>query len=149
MFTSILSFDRNGFRSSQAPELQYWPTFADVNELTTSGTLPLRIAAVILSSLIPPTTFTLTSEFFLSYSATIFLNSLSSRALQPTQMVIVSAFAPDVPAFELLAVAAMAAAPSTSATSKPIPTRLIRASRRILVKVPNEDSTTVVKWSQA
>jgi hypothetical protein len=50
---------------------------------------------------------------------------LSSRALQPTQMVIVSALALDVPAFELLADAAMAAAPSTSATSKPIPTRFI------------------------
>src|SRR6059058_307236 len=87
MFTSILSFDRNGFRSSQAPELQYWPTFAEVKELTTSGTLPLRIAAVILSSLIPPTTFTVTSGWALSYSATTFLNTPSSRALQPTQIV--------------------------------------------------------------
>src|SRR6476659_10330386 len=94
MFTSILSFDRNGFRSIHAPELQYCPTFADVKELTTSGTLPLRIAAVILSSLIPPTTLTVTSECFLSYSAAIFLNALSSRALQPTQTVMVSAFVP-------------------------------------------------------
>src|SRR5438034_8649786 len=120
MFTSILSFDRNGFRSIQAPELQYWPTFADVKELTTSGTLPLRIAAVILSSLMPPTTLTFTSECLLSYSATIFLNSLSSRALQPTQIVIVVALAEDVPALAcVLAVAATAAAPSTSATSNP------------------------------
>src|SRR6266516_5050365 len=97
MFTSILSFDRNGFRSSQAPELQYWPTFADVKELTTSGTFALRIAAVILSSLIPPTTFTVTSACFLSYSATTPLQALSSAALQPTQIVLLLAFAPVVP----------------------------------------------------
>ena len=29
-----------GFRSIDAPLEQYLPTFADVNELTTSGTLP-------------------------------------------------------------------------------------------------------------
>src|SRR5439155_9755669 len=128
MFTSILSFDRNGFRSSQAPELQYWPTFADVKELTTSGTLPLRIAAVILSSLMPPTTFTVTSECLLSYSATTPLKAFSSAALQPTQIVMLSAFAPAVPAVaEVLAVAAMSAAPSPSATTNPIPTRLIPA----------------------
>jgi len=97
-----------------------------VNELTTSGTLPLRIAAVILSSLMPPTTFTVTSGCLLSYSATTPLKALSSAALQPTQIVMLSAFAPDVPAVaEFLAVAAMSAAPSTSATSNPIPTRLI------------------------
>jgi Ser/Thr protein kinase RdoA (MazF antagonist) len=74
------------------------PTFDDMNELTTSGTLPERSAAKILSSLIPPTTFTFTSGCFWSYSATTFLNSLSSRWLQPTQIVIVVAFAEDVPA---------------------------------------------------
>ena len=42
---------------------------------------------MILSSLIPPTTLTLTAAFFLSYSAATFLNSLSSRALQPTHTV--------------------------------------------------------------
>src|SRR5437773_2280007 len=74
----------------------------------------------------PPTTLTFTSECLLSYSATIFLNSLSSRALQPTQIVIVVALAEDVPALAcVLAVAATAAAPSTSATSNPIPTRFI------------------------
>src|ERR1700675_1366042 len=126
MFTSILSFDRNGFRSSHAPELQYWPTFADVKELTTSGTFPLRIAAVILSSLMPPTTLTVTPGCFLSYSATTPLKAFSSAALQPTQIVMLSAFAPDVPAVaELLAVAAISAAPSTSAPSHPIPTRLM------------------------
>src|SRR5213596_3260390 len=129
MFTSILSFDRNGFRSSQAPELQYWPTFADVNELTTSGTLPLRMAAVILSSLIPPTTFTFTSGWFLSYSATMLLNALSSRALQPTQIVMVSAF---VPAWAALrAVAPATAARIATNTTAAITPRLIRALLRL------------------
>jgi hypothetical protein len=82
------------------------------------------------------------------------------------------AFAADVPALaEVLAVAAMTAAPSTSATSNPIPTRLIPcpplgvivvdpglplqsrfcalAGILDLVRFPNEDSTTVSKWSQA
>src|SRR3954463_4417501 len=136
MLTSILSFDRNGFRSIHAPELQYLPTFADVNELTTSGTLPLRIAAVILSSLIPPTTFTVTSGCFLSYSATRLLNALSSRALQPTQTVMLSAFVPACAV--LLAVPpATAARIATSATAASTP-RLIRAllfreSRRLRI----------------
>ena len=68
------------------------PTFDDMNELTMSGTLPERSAAKILSSLIPPTTLTSTSGCFWSYSATTFLNSVSSwPALQPTQIVIVVA----------------------------------------------------------
>src|SRR6266550_4296682 len=152
MFTSILSFDRNGFKSSQAPELQYWPTFADVKELTTSGTLPLLIAAVILSSLMPPTTLMFTSGCFLSYSAAILLKALSSRALQPTQTVMVSAC---VPAWaELLAVPPTTAAATPTSTTAAITPRLIRAllcresyGLRIrspaeldLVKVPNEDS---------
>ena len=103
------------------------PTLADVKELTTSGTFPLRIAAVILSSLMPPTTLTVTSECCLSYSETTFLNSLSSRALQPTQIVIEVAFAEDVPArAELFAAAPTPAAQTASATSTPIVTRFIQ-----------------------
>jgi hypothetical protein len=40
--------------------------------------LPERIAAMILSSLIPPTTSMSTFVFFWSYSATTFSNSFSS-----------------------------------------------------------------------
>src|SRR6476619_5558333 len=69
------------------------PTFDDVNELTTSGAFPERSAAMILSSLIPPTTLMSTFGFFASYSDTTFLNSLSSRALHPTQTVSVVACA--------------------------------------------------------
>src|SRR3954462_12315425 len=89
---SMLSRFRLGARSIQAPVGQNVPTLEDVNVLTTSGTLPLRIAAVILSSTMSPTTFTLTSGCFASYSATRRLNSFSSwvAALQPTQAVIVT-----------------------------------------------------------
>ena len=105
------------------------PTFADVNELTTSGPLPLRIAAMILSSLMPPTTLMFTSECFASYSDVIFLNSLSSRWLQPTHTVSVVAFAEDVPASAFVfATAPAAAAHSTSVNASPIATRFIRAS---------------------
>jgi hypothetical protein len=87
--------------------------------------LPLRIAAVILSSLMPPTTLTVISECFLSYSAAIFLNALSSRALQPTQTVMVSAF---VPAWaEFLAVAPTTAAMTATTRTAAITPRLIRA----------------------
>src|SRR4029079_5680328 len=67
------------------------PTFDDVNELTTSGAFPERSAAMILSSLIEPTTLMSTFGSLASYSATTFLNSLSSRALHPTQTVSVVA----------------------------------------------------------
>src|SRR5215471_10975453 len=80
-------FLRSGARSIHAPVPQYTPTFADVKELTTSGALPDRIAAVILSSLIEPTTSICTFGCAFWYSATTLLNSLSSRALQPTQTV--------------------------------------------------------------
>jgi hypothetical protein len=58
-----------------------------LNELTTSGAVPARIAATILLSLIEPTTLTVTFGLFLSYSATTCLKTPSSRALQPTQIV--------------------------------------------------------------
>ena len=82
----------SGPRSIQPPDGQKMPTFDDMNELTMSGTLPERSAAKIFVSTMPPTTFTLTSGCFWSYSATTFLNSVSSwPALQPTQAVIVVA----------------------------------------------------------
>src|SRR6476661_411993 len=92
MLTLMWSCFRYGARSTHPPDGQKMPTFDDMNELTMSGTLPERSAAKILSSLIPPTTFTSTSACFWSYSATTFLNSVSSwPALQPTQIVIVVA----------------------------------------------------------
>jgi hypothetical protein len=110
------------------------PTFEDMNELTTSGTLPERSAAKILSSTIPPTTFTFTSGCFWSYSATTFLNSVSSwPALQPTQIVTVSAF------WTAFALGPLEAAPTETATApaarsasttSPVATRFILSSLR-------------------
>src|SRR5947209_4865711 len=119
MLIEMLLFFSRGARSIHAPVPQYTPTFAEVNELTTSGALPERIAAVILSSLIDPTTLTVTSGCAESYSATTFLNSPSSRALQPTQTVSLTG-----PLFELgaklralAAIAAANAAASSAATN--------------------------------
>src|SRR5215218_877224 len=91
---SILSRSRYGLRLIQAPLGQKVPTLEDVKVLTTSGTLPLRIAAMILLSTMSPTTLTFTSGCFESYSATSRLNALSSwvAALQPTQTLIVTGF---------------------------------------------------------
>ena len=106
------------------------PTFEDMNELTMSGTLPERSAAKILSSMIPPTTLTFTSGCFASYSATTFLNSVSSwPALQPTQIVTVSALWAAF-AFGLLEAApteaATAPAATSASTTSPVATRFIR-----------------------
>src|ERR1700688_4378433 len=63
------------------------PTSYELNELTTSGAVPARIAATILSSLMLPTTSSDTLGFAFWYSAASFLKAVSSRALQPTQTV--------------------------------------------------------------
>ena len=94
------------------------PTFADVNELTTSGELPPRSAAMILSSLMPPTTSTSTAAFLRSYSAATFLNSLSSRALHPTHTVSFVVAVVDAGASTLASTLAEAVVPSTSEASR-------------------------------
>ena len=111
------------------------PTFDDMNELTMSGTLPERSAAKILSSLIPPTTFTSTSACFWSYSATTFLNSVSSwPALQPTQIVIVVACRCPVddrrPTETATAPAAISASRTTPVATRFIPTSSVCARTR-------------------
>src|SRR5262245_25956101 len=123
------------------------PTFAEVNELTTSGTLPERIAARILSSLIPPTTLTFTSGCFWSYSATTFLNSVSSwPALQPTQMVSVVAclcFVDAVPTETATAPAATSASRTIPVATRFIPS-LLYPGRNPLVRFPNEGDPMAV-----
>src|SRR4051812_20325962 len=90
------------------------PTSYELNELATSGALPARIAATILSSLIDPATSTVTFGCALSYSAATFLKTLSSRALQPTQTVsLVGALF-----FVVAAVAPTVATPSAQSTSR-------------------------------
>ena len=74
---------------------------------------------MILSSLIPPTTLTVTAALLLSYSAATFLNSLNSRALHPTHTVSVSAAEPDfaVGAVDAASSDTAAAATATSASA--------------------------------
>ena len=57
---SMSLFCMYGPRSIQAPDEVKAPTFDDVNELTTSGALPPRMAAMIWSSFTEPRTVTVT-----------------------------------------------------------------------------------------
>src|SRR5262245_55297741 len=109
------------------------PTFDDVNELTTSGALPERRAAMILSSLIEPTTWTSTPAVLLSYYATISLTSLCPSALHATHTV---SFVADV--FELAAPTVPATVPSaTTATRKTtVATRLMEPPRGCGARAP-------------
>ena len=79
---------------------------------------------MILSSLIEPTTLTDTSAFLASYSATTFLNSFSSRALQPTQIVRFVTVARSLAAGE-------PAAPIAAASTRPTRATTIAALRLI------------------
>src|SRR3954470_9975591 len=90
-----------GARSTQAPELQNAPALSAENDCATSGALPPRLAATILSSLMPPTTLTVTPGFFASKPFTASLKTFSSRWVNPTQSVIsagssLACFAPGV-----------------------------------------------------
>src|SRR5262245_38443734 len=107
----------SGPRSIQAPLEQKLPTFDDAKELTTSGGLPLRIAAMILSSLIPPTTSTWTPGVFASYSAMSRLRTLSSwvDGRNPTQIVILTGFDEPVTAPATPAASARQATASSAA----------------------------------
>ena len=78
----------NGLRSIHAPEPQNAPALSALNDCATSGALPPRLAAMILSSLMPPTTLTVTPGFFASKPLTASLNTRSSRWVKPTQSVI-------------------------------------------------------------
>src|SRR3954468_4993440 len=138
MLTLTWSRLRYGARSTQPPDGQKMPTFEDMNELTTSGTLPARSAANSVSPLIPPPSLTFASGCFRSYSATTFLNSVSSwPALHPTQIVTVVALWAADPLGPLEAVptetATAPAARSANATS-PVTTRFIRPPFVALVK---------------
>src|SRR4051794_33698349 len=87
MLSLIPSRSMYGLRSSQAPEPQNAPALSAEKDWATSGDLPPRLAAMILSSLMPPTTLTLICGFAFSNSATAFLMTPSSRAVKPTHSV--------------------------------------------------------------
>src|SRR5262245_28439503 len=143
LLRSMLSSSRWGLRSIHAPVGQNVPTFDDVKVLTTSGTLPLRIAAMILLSTMSPTTFTFTSGCFASYSATSRLNSLSScvLALQPTHGVSVTG--PDDVSFELSPrhpASDSVAASRTKAVAKRFMSSLLQVGDAPLVSAPYENA---------
>ena len=79
-----------GARSIQAPDPQYAPMLSAEAESATSGALPPRIAAMILSSLIPPTLSTVTFGYFFSKAAMFWLKTPSSRFVNPLQTVTVA-----------------------------------------------------------
>lgn len=119
----------SGPRSIHAPVEQKLPTFDDANELTTSGGLPLRIAAMIFGSRMPPVTSTWTLGFFWLYSAISALRTLSScvEGRKPTQNVIF--VGPVVFAVYASEVAVTPAAASTAAASATtVATRFMEAS---------------------
>src|ERR1700749_2135727 len=85
--SSILSRCREGLRSIQPPELQNAPVLSAVNDCATSGALPPRVEAMILSSEMPPTTFTLMLGWGCANCLTVFLATPSSRSEKPTHSV--------------------------------------------------------------
>jgi hypothetical protein len=73
-----------------APDEQNAPVLSVENECATSGELPPRAAAMILSSSTPPRTFTVIFGFFLWKSSVTPLITPSSRSEKPVQSVIVT-----------------------------------------------------------
>src|SRR3954466_16093114 len=74
----------------QAPDEQNAPVLSVENECATSGELPPRAAAMILSSSTLPRTFTVILGFFLWKSSVTPLMTSSSRSENPVQSVIVT-----------------------------------------------------------
>jgi hypothetical protein len=68
----------------QAPDEQNAPVLSVENECATSGELPPRAAAMILSSSTLPSTFTVILGFCLWKSATTPLITFSSRSENPS-----------------------------------------------------------------
>src|SRR3954463_5458271 len=74
----------------QAPDEQNAPVLSVENECATSGELPPRAAAMILSSSTLPSTFTVILGFCLWKSSVTPLITPSSRSEKPVQSVIVT-----------------------------------------------------------
>src|SRR3954453_10463592 len=79
-----------GLRSIQPPEPQNAPVLSAVKDCATSGELPPRMAAMILSSLMPPTTFTVMLGCAWWNASTACWTTPSSRLVKPFQSVIVT-----------------------------------------------------------
>src|SRR3954465_708269 len=79
-----------GLNPIQPPEPQNAPVLSAVNDCATSGELPPRMAAMILSSLMPPTTLTVIHGCVRWKAATVCLITPSSRSVKPFHSVIVT-----------------------------------------------------------
>src|SRR5919201_49546 len=90
MLASILLAVMYGLRSIQPPEEQKAPVLSAVNDCAASGALPPRIAAMILSSLIPPTLLTVIHGWVAWKAATAWLTTPSSRLVKPFHNVMVT-----------------------------------------------------------
>src|SRR3954452_19266453 len=87
---SILSRAISALRSIQPPEPQNAPMLSPTFETATSGGLPPRMAAVVLSSLMPPTLLTLIDGCVFWKSAITPLKIFCSRCVNGCQIVIVT-----------------------------------------------------------
>src|SRR5690349_20581404 len=87
------SFCMYGLRSIQPPELQNAPVLSAVKDCATSGEFPPRMAAMILSSLLRPPTFTVRFGCSWWNASTACCTTPSSRFVNPFQSVIVTGFA--------------------------------------------------------
>src|SRR5215211_2645995 len=76
-----------GPRSIQAPLGQKAPVLSELNDCATSGALPPRIAATILSSFVPPITFTWIPACVASKSFTTAFSVSSSGSTKGVHMV--------------------------------------------------------------
>ena len=125
-------------RSIQPPDEQKAPVLSVLNESVTSGALPPRSAATILSSLTLPTLSTVTFGFCFSKSSMTPLKTSSSRPVKPVHSVIVTGLPsylaaalsppPESSSPPMQPDAPSATAPARSATTtrlNPIPTALL------------------------
>src|SRR4051812_33854461 len=87
---SILSLAIRALRSIQPPEPQKAPMLSLTLETATLGALPPRMAATVLSSLMPPTLFTLIAGLVFWKSAITPLNTFCSRWVNGCQIVTVT-----------------------------------------------------------
>ena len=103
-----------------------------VNDCATSGELPPRMAAMILSSLTPPTTLTVIHGCDWWKASTACLTTPSSRLVNPFQRVIVTGVRlAVVPPLALPVVVDLAVAPAAAGAERHAPQSRADATRSV------------------
>src|SRR3954447_25019098 len=124
-----------GLRSIQPPELQNAPVLSAVKDCATSGELPPRMAAMILSSLMPPTTFTVMLGCAWWNASTACWTTPSSRLVKPFQSVIVTGLpASPLDALDVLGVLLPPPPPPQATTSA---AEAIRTAATLIAEPPS------------